>query len=284
MSVPSLSGTASEPDRLCEHVAAVANPRGVPSFRSARRPRTSARDPDRIGRRQHRLAVLGTAAVYGLFVLAAYVGMTAWHGPVPPRTESVVSIVFLEPSAPPTPVEQEIAPEPTPEATRAVAEPQPREPVREPVPVREQALQIEPLPLSPDGLVSVSEAATAQPSEHAMIDSVAAALPSPSAPPAPQLAGRMDDCWEAQVMARLADFRRYPGAARARGEQGIAVVRMRMDRAGRVLSTVLERSSGSSRLDAAALETFHRAQPLPRIPDSMPDEVEIAVPVDFFMR
>lgn len=228
--------------------------------------------------------MVGTAAVYGVCALSAFLGMATWREAAPARVESVVSVVFLEPSAPPVPLEQTVAPAPTPEAARAIAEPQPREPVREPTPARERTLQVEPLPVAPEGLAFVTEANTAPSSEHLAIDTVAAAPPSPPAPPAPQLAGRMDARWEARVMARLAEFRRYPGAARARGEQGVAVVRMRMDRAGRVLSAVLERSSGSPRLDAAALETFHRAEPLPRIPDAMPDEVEIAIPVDFFMR
>ncbi|WP_313440412.1 energy transducer TonB [Novosphingobium sp.] len=46
----------------------------------------------------------------------------------------------------------------------------------------------------------------------------------------------------------------------------------------------LGRSSGSIFLDRAALETIRRAQPLPAIPEGKPDELELSVPVEFFLQ
>ncbi|MCD9006771.1 energy transducer TonB [Luteimonas sp. XNQY3] len=232
------------------------------------------------------IALLATVALHVVVAVFALSGWTLREPPpLPPPPDAVISVVFLPPATPPVPVETRVAPAPTPDARRASPDPEPPEPVRDDAPDRVDAVQPEPLPPLPDApLPAASDASATAAVAPAQLDSLAAAPPSPPAPPGPQLAGQVDDRWEARVMARLAEFRRYPGAARARREEGVAVVRMRMNRAGKVLSVVLERSSGSPRLDAAALETFHRAEPLPRIPDTMADEVEIAVPVEFFIR
>ena len=85
-------------------------------------------------------------------------------------------------------------------------------------------------------------------------------------------------------MAHLEKYRRYPAAARARGAQGVVKVTFRMNRAGRLLSSQIERSSGSSTLDRAAIDTLKRAQPLPPIPRNMADEIELTIDIEFFAR
>jgi protein TonB len=57
-----------------------------------------------------------------------------------------------------------------------------------------------------------------------------------------------------------------------------------MNRAGRLLGARILRSSGSPALDRAALETLRRAQPLPSIPEDMPDEVGLDLPVAFYLK
>ena len=86
------------------------------------------------------------------------------------------------------------------------------------------------------------------------------------------------------MLARLEKFRRYPGAARSARQQGVVYIRFRMNRGGRVLSSSLVRSSGFPALDQAALETLRRADPLPKIPADRPDEIELSVPVEFYIR
>ena len=78
--------------------------------------------------------------------------------------------------------------------------------------------------------------------------------------------------------------RRYPGLARNARQQGVVYIRFRIDRDGHVLSSWLVRSSGYPALDHAALETLRLADPLPRIPADRPDEIELAVPVEFYLR
>lgn len=103
------------------------------------------------------------------------------------------------------------------------------------------------------------------------------------APPATRPSNNAERTWEALLLAHLEKYRRYPPAARSRRQQGVALVRFRMSRAGRVLSAALVRTSGSPLLDQAAVDTLTRAQPLPRIPDDRPDELDLTVPVEFFI-
>ncbi|MFT4253629.1 MAG: TonB family protein, partial [Caulobacter sp.] len=106
---------------------------------------------------------------------------------------------------------------------------------------------------------------------------------SAPAPPAARVASNARDTWQGRVLGHLEKHRRYPGNARSRGVQGTAYIRFRMNRGGQMLWAVVQRSSGSSILDEAALDTIRRAQPLPPIPPELPDEVELAAPVEFYL-
>lgn len=44
------------------------------------------------------------------------------------------------------------------------------------------------------------------------------------------------------------------------------------------------RGSGCPFLDREALATLRRAQPLPHIPDDRPEILEVAVPIEFFLK
>ncbi|WHO37765.1 TonB family protein [Sphingobium sp. AP49] len=92
------------------------------------------------------------------------------------------------------------------------------------------------------------------------------------------------DSWEGRVLARLQRFKRYPSTARGRREQGVVMICFRLDRQGRALSSSIARSSGSAILDAEALATLARADPLPPIPANRPDEIELVVPIEFTLH
>ncbi|MFT4249386.1 MAG: TonB family protein, partial [Pseudomonas sp.] len=187
----------------------------------------------------------------------------------------------LPPAAPPMPVAPQEALQPTPEsATR----PPRRQAEREPVVDRPVA---QPLPApSPPAETAFEQTSPvlAESDADASQASQAAAPPSPSLPPGAQLAGASDPNWEGEVLARLEKFRRYPRQARTRRQQGVAYVRALVDRQGQVLSARLQRGSGHPLLDQEALDTFQRAQPLPPPPSTLPDPVELEVPVEFFLR
>ncbi|MGC4252802.1 MAG: energy transducer TonB [Sphingobium sp.] len=78
--------------------------------------------------------------------------------------------------------------------------------------------------------------------------------------------------------------KRYPRDAQRARQQGVPYIRFTMNRDGRVLSSVLERSSGVPSLDREAVSLPRRAQPLPKPPDEVPgDPIELVVPVQFFL-
>jgi len=57
-----------------------------------------------------------------------------------------------------------------------------------------------------------------------------------------------------------------------------------MDRAGRVLASRIERSSGRALLDREALAMLARAQPLPAPPPEISGAtIELTTPVEFFL-
>lgn len=104
-----------------------------------------------------------------------------------------------------------------------------------------------------------------------------------AAPSTPLARSAGKDSWEARVATRLESLKRFPPAARSRRDQGVATVRFRVNRHGTLLSASLEASSGSRLLDQEALATVARAQPYPPIPAGRPDEIEVMVPIEFFL-
>jgi len=68
------------------------------------------------------------------------------------------------------------------------------------------------------------------------------------------------------VLARLQLAKRFPEKARARGDEGRAVVRLSIHRNGALGQSRIARSSGSALLDQAALDTVRRAAPFPPLP------------------
>lgn len=105
----------------------------------------------------------------------------------------------------------------------------------------------------------------------------------------PMRGGRKDslqegnNSWEARLMSRIAQFRRYPDDARRHHEQGVVYLWFRMDRAGHVLAARIDKSSGSAALDQEALATLHRAQPLPSAPANRPAIFEMELPIEFYL-
>lgn len=217
-----------------------------------------------------RLTGMGGTAMVGLLVLAA--SLLTWRAVQPIIAPPVLSVFDVSPpAAPPQPVQevpegpQQVEQEENRPEERELPEPPPpaiKLPSTLFVPVEKPVEQVKPADPVPQTTAPKS-------------------LP---APPASQVSSDAEATWEALLLAHLEQHRSYPPRARQRREQGVAHVRFRMNRAGRVLSAEIERSSGSAVLDRAALETIRRAQPLPAIPADRPDELELNVPVEFFVR
>jgi periplasmic protein TonB len=89
--------------------------------------------------------------------------------------------------------------------------------------------------------------------------------------------------WQQSLVARLAKVQRYP--AQARGVQGVVSLAFTIDRHGGVVSSRIVKSSGSTVLDAEALDLIKRAAPLPLPPADIADsDLSFVVPIRFAVR
>lgn len=214
----------------------------------------------------------GTALVVGLVLTGALFTWNAVYQPVRVRSQPLTVIELISLAAPPEPI-RNVATGPNQSETQET-EP---EPVSELTPV--PLVQL-PAPYAP----------AQEPREPAKIVDPGRPVPEMTAPrnvvapTASQFASNARPNWEGLVLAHLERFRRYPPRARAARQQGTVMIRFRVNRAGMVLSSAVAKKSGSLDLDHAALETLQRAQPLPPVPMDMPDEVELSVPVEYYLR
>ena len=103
-----------------------------------------------------------------------------------------------------------------------------------------------------------------------------AAIPQTAAP-----APTISPDYRALLGSWLESHKRYPEAARQRGEQGRAVLRFRVDRAGRILDYAVVSSTGFADLDAA-VENMMRGAIMPPFPPSMQQpEITVSVTIHF---
>jgi protein TonB len=193
--------------------------------------------------------------------------------------EAGAPVVMLElpevPSAPTAPP-SDLAPGPPEMETEAT--PPPKEETKPPEEEAEVALPT-PEPPKPQPPVEQREA-TATPSVE--LPPSTAALPAPGAEvKTPAAMNR----WQSALAAHLERFKRYPAAARAHHEQGIATVAFTIDHEGHLLRSSIVQSSGSPALDRETLDMLARAQPMPKPPGNTPDRaLSFIVPIRFNIR
>jgi protein TonB len=82
-------------------------------------------------------------------------------------------------------------------------------------------------------------------------------------------APHIDPTWMTFMVKQLQRFKSYPSGARARNEEGVAILTFTLDRSGHVVSWQIVSSSGHPDLDAEVGTMVARAQPLPAFPASM---------------
>ena len=173
-------------------------------------------------------------------------------------------VVAIPPPTPePPPLAQAEAPPPI-----VNAEPEPLPPPRP----QSKPVVKRPPPNRPPQPVQV---APAEPPPPAPVQT--AAIPQPAAPPGPLVSAG----YRAALSAWLEGHKHYPDRARARGEEGRALLRFRVDRSGRVLDYAVVQSTGHPDLDAA-IDRMMRGASLPAFPaDMAASEVEFSVPIRF---
>ncbi|KAK44650.1 energy transducer TonB [Caballeronia sp. LZ029] len=189
--------------------------------------------------------IAACAAVVVIHAALLGVALTMRHEPLPRPIEAksiTAQLISETPQPAPQPVAVETPPPPKP-VPQPVPKPQPKpkvkpkiEPKPTPMPVTEAPSQIaapapEPTPPAP-------------------------AQPAPP-PAAPAIGKPSMDLAAPKNVARLScniAQPDYPATAKRRGETGTAVIRLTVGLSGKIENITLQKSSGSSRLDDAALE------------------------------
>lgn len=92
--------------------------------------------------------------------------------------------------------------------------------------------------------------------------------------------------YEQELSGWLERHKVYPAEAARAGLQGRVVVRVQMNRQGKVLGNWIEKSSGHAILDKAVLAQVRRADPFPPAPATYPGStmLEFRFPVTLFLR
>jgi protein TonB len=186
--------------------------------------------------------------------------------------------------------------------------------VLEPVPMQDEFPELEASPLAPEPEVELPQLRPVEkpteskepeletptlddpaPAQELVVPQVTAPPPTIAMTPAPETAAQkqgtttnlaqQESTWQKQILTQLGKHRRYPQEARNRHQQGEAVVKFTLDRGGRVLSSAIVQSSGSTHLDAEALAVIGRAAPLPEPPGDLTGEkFDLEIPIRFRIK
>jgi protein TonB len=218
-----------------------------------------------LARRRRGRALVGAGVALSVHVaLLSILAFNITRTPVQDAYEEPVFTLALVPQARPSP------PQAQPD------QPAPK-PIARPDPPRFTPRQVAATAASP-----VAPLMAPPPSELAPLRRVAETVvpeAAPSATPAPAGAD-----FQAIVLSKIERARRYPPAARARREEGVATVAFVMTRGGKVTSATLQTSTGSALLDREAIETVRRAQPLPPVPGDVEAPLRLVVRLEFFVK
>jgi len=205
----------------------------------------------------YRRAAIVLGAVIAAHLVLLVIALNARHRiverPVEPRT---ITALLLSPE-PPAPVVAPAAP-PTPAAVVAPAPPVTRPPVRvKPAPQpRAQAPRSVAAPTPSPSRESAAQPVTPSATPQAAAPTAAApsAASAPAAQPVLPASSEPRNVSHVDCSIPKPD---YPDVSKRRGEHGTAVVRFVVGVTGRIETAQLQTSSGSARLDEAALAAVH---------------------------
>jgi periplasmic protein TonB len=234
------------------------------------------------------LSVAGHAIFLSMLVwLSARLSPLMLSPPSPPKG---VTVIFAPPPQPPPPAPKPVAVKPPPVVAKpppppppkVVAAPKPPPVVRhveaEPRPVRRREVR-----RRIEHRVRRREVERRRPPPRT-VPPQTAALPPPAPVRRPPPAPIISPAYSSALAEWFAAHRRYPESAQERGEEGMGVLRLQIDRSGQVLSQTLVRSTGYPDLDRA-IEATMRGAVLPPFPAVMAEsEREITVTIPFQFR
>ena len=222
------------------------------------------------------VSVLAHLAVVAALIMAA-------TPPHPPPTLPQIELLPPLPVQPtpqdakPSPINLPVSPEPMPPAAFTppvpVADPPPviagpseddaQPPPHKPRPKRKPERPPQPIPTKTAARTPTPPTAAPINGNEAKDKTVVA-----EAPTNPVLAGPPPS-YIGLIQARLLQVKQYPADARLNHQEGVVTLRFTIDRAGRVVSSHLQQSSGVRSLDAEAMSMIARASPFPPMSSSM---------------
>jgi len=127
---------------------------------------------------------------------------------------------------------------------------------------------------------SVAAEATATPSSEAIPEGPRSIAPAIGTG---ETARRVRATWQKELVAHLDKHKRYPSERQQKAAE--IYVRFTLDRLGHVLSTAIEKSSGDTAFDEAALAMVKRSDPVPVPPPLIADEgLSFTLPVIFRIK
>ena len=222
-------------------------------------------------------------AVHGGAAAALFLGLST-AVKAPPAAAMMVELASL-PSAPPVP--PSLAP---PAPKQDEARPKPVEDKLKIPPLPKLAIEVKPevtVPLKP--LEEEKKPINDKPADETTRPTAAEA-PIKDASKAPVIGApsnapsNAEQSWEARVLAALERKKRYPGEAQHLGQEDVVVVRIAVNRSGRVVDSQIRKSHGYSMLDSEVMSLVQRASPLPAPPMEVSgNPVIVLVPVEFFL-
>jgi protein TonB len=192
---------------------------------------------------------------------------------VPPEPETLKP-VLAEPPLPEPVLREPVPPTPSPRTPAPpdaliTDAPQPTESVKKPVVVHRR-------------IARAAHPKSAVPATRS--DNPVAQVPAVTPPTASaSTTGNPPQSWQMRLLAHLIRYKRYPADAQMHRRQGTAIVALRLLPDGSVASARLQSGSGTDALDQEAVALIGRAQPLP-VPEGNTRPIDIAVPIQFFMR
>ncbi len=192
-----------------------------------------------------------------------------------------IDIELAPPPPPPPPPPEEEPPPPPPEPQKEQPKPKPLAP--RPQPVKQVAVQKDPPPENLGSSLPVSDEGTLPPAEPGV--GIPGPEPAQAPPPAP-LPPPPPPILEPKEGANYKNNPRppYPRLALREGWQGKVILRVKVTPQGKVAGAAVQKSSGRSVLDDAALEIVRTWTFVPATQGGQPVAGTVSVPFEFHLN
>jgi len=196
-----------------------------------------------------------------------------------PKKPQVLKIELLQP-APAAPAAEPLPPIDIPEPPKPEPIKKKPKPVVKPKPIKKQA----PIPVEQPEQEIIAVQPTVEEVAEVIVPPTPVELPPPPPPPAPSQAdiNSAKDAYGRLLGSAIAKHKSYPKIAQRRGWQGTALLDLKIDSDGNVISANVRESSGYEALDKRALAMVKKASPFPAPPKALQGRsFNITVPVSF---